>query len=69
MLLIHIVIIAMLVAILVSLFSALRFMFRGNSRDPRMARALTVRVVLSLSLFILLMAAFYFGLIPGHKPP
>jgi hypothetical protein len=68
LLLIHIVIIAMLAAILVSLFSALRFMFRGNSRDLRMVRALTIRVALSLSLFILLMAAFYFGLIPGYSP-
>lgn len=68
MLIIHIVIIGFLAAILTSLFSALVFMFRGRGRDPRMVKALTVRIVLSISLFILLLAAFYFGLIPGYRP-
>ncbi|MHB1952058.1 MAG: twin transmembrane helix small protein [Acidiferrobacteraceae bacterium] len=68
MLLIHVIIIAVLAAILTSLFSALVFMFRGRGRDTRMVRALTIRIVLSLSLFLFLMIAFYFGLIPGYAP-
>ncbi|MBI5330926.1 MAG: twin transmembrane helix small protein [Betaproteobacteria bacterium] len=56
-----------LAAIVASLFSALALLFRakGEKEDPtRVAKALTVRVALSVTLFLLLMAGFYFGLIP-----
>jgi hypothetical protein len=44
------------------LFSALFFMFRDKSGDNRrMVKALTWRVALSVSLFLLLMVSFYFG--------
>lgn len=67
-LVIHAIIIAILALIFTSLFSALIFMFRSHGRDTRMVRALTIRIALSLSLFIFLMIAFYFGLIPGYTP-
>jgi hypothetical protein len=60
------VVIAMLVLILASLASALFFMLRGRDDPKKMARALTVRVGLSVALFLMLMAGYYFGLIPGR---
>lgn len=58
-------VIALLAAIVVSLASALVFMFRDRSGSKRMVKALAVRVGLSLALFLALMAGYYFGLIPG----
>lgn len=62
--LIEIFVVLMLVAIFASLFSALVFLFRDKDRSARAAQALTWRIGLSLALFILLMAGFYFGIIP-----
>ena len=62
--LIKTVVILMLVAIFASLFSALVFLFKDKGRGKRTAQALTWRIGLSLTLFLLLMAGFYFGIIP-----
>jgi TRAP-type C4-dicarboxylate transport system permease large subunit len=70
-------VIVVFLGILVSLGSALFHLARGSSRNkPRsvedsrkMARALTWRVTLSLLLFLLLMAAWYAGLISPHGIP
>ena len=51
--------------IVASLFSALYFLVKDKGRGERTVRALTVRVVLSLVLFALLMLGFHFGFIPG----
>ena len=59
-----IIVSALLVLIMVSLFSALALLFRKESRSKRLVQALTVRVTLSIGLFALLLAGFYFGLIP-----
>jgi hypothetical protein len=59
-----IIVSALLVLIRVSLFSALALLFRKESRSKRLVQALTVRVSLSIGLFALLLAGFYFGLIP-----
>jgi len=56
----------MLVLIVASLASALVFMMKGREDPKRMAKALTVRVGLSVALFLMLMAGYYFGLIPGR---
>jgi len=61
---IKIVVILMLVLIFGSLFSALIFLFKDEGRGKRTATALTWRIGLSLALFLLLMAGFYFGVIP-----
>ena len=60
------VVIAALVLILGSLFSALVFVIRDRSGSTRAVKALALRVGLSLALFLLLMAGYYFGLIPGR---
>ena len=60
-----IVVIIFLLLILASLGSALFFLVSDRSHSKRTATALALRVGLSVTLFLLLMAAYYFGLIPG----
>ncbi|MFH1603542.1 MAG: twin transmembrane helix small protein [Pseudomonadota bacterium] len=60
-----IVVILFLLLILASLGSALFFLVTDRSQSKRTITALALRVGLSLTLFLLLMAAYYFGLIPG----
>ena len=60
-----IVVIIFLLLILASLGSALFFLISDRGQSKRTVRALAVRVGLSLTLFVLLMASYYFGLIPG----
>jgi hypothetical protein len=60
------VVIAALLAIVASLFSALIFVLRDRSGSTRAVKALAVRVGLSLALFLFLMASYYFGFIPGR---
>ncbi len=61
------VVIVMLLAIVGSLGSAAVFMLRGRGDSKRMAKALARRVGLSVTLFLLLMAGYFFGLLqPGH---
>jgi hypothetical protein len=53
-----------LVAIVASMASALVFLFRDSGKgSSRMLRALTVRVTISVGLFIFLMVSYKFGLI------
>jgi len=73
--LIRLLVIVVFLGILISLGSALFHLSRGG-KEPRsaedsrkMARALTWRVCLSLALFLLLMAAWYAGLISPHGIP
>ena len=60
------VVIAMLIAIVVSLGSALWYMLRPGKDSKRMVKALALRVGLSVTLFVLLMAGYYFGFITGR---
>jgi Protein of unknown function (DUF2909) len=60
-----IIVILFLVFIVASLGSALYFLVKDRGRSERMAKALTVRVVLSVVLFALLMLGFYLGFITG----
>ena len=62
--LIKIAVILMLVLIFASLFSALVFLYRDKGRGTRTAQALTWRIGLSITLFLMLMAGYYFGIIP-----
>ena len=60
------VVIAMLIAILASLGSALWYMLRPGKDPKRMVEALSVRVGLSVALFLILMAGYYFGFITSR---
>ena len=57
-------IIILLVLIVASLFSALTFLHKDQGQGERTARALTIRISLSILLFVLLMLGYYFGVIP-----
>lgn len=63
-LLIKVIVVLMLLVIVGSLVSALVFLYKDGGNGTRMAKALTARVALSITLFCLLMAGFYFGIIP-----
>jgi hypothetical protein len=60
------VIILMLLAVVGSLFSGLFFLYRDRGNGVRTLRALTLRIGLSIALFVLLLIGFRFGLIPGY---
>ena len=60
-----IAVILIFIAILASLGSALFFLVTDRGQSKRTVKALAIRVGLSLGLFLLLMAGYYFGLIPG----
>ena len=59
-----IVVIVFIVLILASLGSALYFMVKDKGTSNRTVKALTWRVIFSITLFALLMLGFHFGLIP-----
>lgn len=60
----RIIIIAFLLVIVGSLASALYFLVKDKGQSDRTLKALTLRVSLSVGLFLLLMAGFYFGILP-----
>ena len=60
----RIVVILFLLGILGSLGSALYFLVSDRSASNRTVKALAIRVGLSLTLFLVLMVSYYFGLIP-----
>ena len=65
--LVWLLVLAGLLAIVISLGLGLYHLSRGRPEDSaRLARALTVRIAVSLLLFVLLMLAWYFGLISPH---
>jgi len=64
---IKVLVVLLLLGILVSLFSGLFYIYRDRGAGVRTARALTLRIGLSISLFLLLLAGFRFGFIPGYS--
>ena len=63
--LIKVIVVLTLIVIVGSLFSALFFLSKDKTGGDRTVRALTIRIGLSILLFILLLIAGKFGLI-GH---
>ncbi len=59
-------IVACLIAIVVSLGSGLFHLVNDKGESKRMVRALTIRIALSVALFILLFIAWSQGLIQPH---
>lgn len=66
-------VVVVLLAIVASLASGLFFMLNDKGRSKRMVNSLTVRISLSVVLFVLLFVGWYFGLIQPHpvtpQPP
>lgn len=63
---IRVLVVLLVLAILVSLFSGLFSLYRSRGAGTRTVQLLTWRIGLSITLFVLLMASFRFGLIPGY---
>ncbi|MGA7179616.1 MAG: twin transmembrane helix small protein [Thiobacillaceae bacterium] len=59
-------VIGIFLLILFSLGSALYYLVHDKGSGDRTVKALTIRISLSLALFLLLMASYYFGLIPAQ---
>jgi len=53
-----------IVLILSSLASALYYLIKDKGQSDRTVKMLTVRIGLSLALFVFLMAGYYFGIVP-----
>lgn len=64
--LLKIVVILTLVAIIASLASGMLFLVKDKGQTERTAKALTVRIVLSVSLFALLMLSIAAGWLKPH---
>lgn len=62
------VLILILVAIVISLFQAMYYLGRdsGNKDRSQVVKALTVRITLSLLLFVLAIVSVLFGLVEPH---
>lgn len=60
----RIVVLLFIVFIVISLGSALYYLVKDKGQSERTVKALTVRISLSIFLFMLLMASYYFGWIP-----
>ncbi|MDB5986713.1 MAG: twin transrane helix small protein [Nevskia sp.] len=60
------IIVVLLLAIVVSLFSGLTFLLRDSSQSRRTVWALTIRVGLSVTLVLFLLLSLYMGWIKPH---
>ena len=60
----RIVILLLLLVVLASLFSGLYFVYKDKGGTNRAVIALTIRIAVSVLVFVILMGAYYFGWIP-----
>lgn len=57
----RILIVVLLFAVIASLFSGLYFVYKDKGQTNRAVVSLTIRIGLSLLVFVLLMVSYYFG--------
>ena len=62
-----IVILVLLFAVVASLFSGLYFVYKDKGTTNRAVISLTIRIALSVLVFLLLIGSYYFGWVPGGK--
>ncbi len=60
----RIIVLLFILFIVLSLASALYYLLKDKGQSDRTVKALTVRITLSIILFVLLMAGYHFGIIP-----
>lgn len=60
----RIVILVLVFAVIASLFSGLYFVYKDKGGSNRVVISLTIRIVLSLLVFAILIGAYLFGWIP-----
>ena len=63
----RIVILLLLLAVVASLFSGLYFVYKDKGTTNRAVISLTIRIALSVLVFVLLIGSYYFGWIPSGK--
>ena len=61
-----VIVIAILLGIITSLATAMIFLIRDRGSSTRMAKALTLRIGVSIALFILLFVMYALGVISPH---
>ena len=61
-----VVILILLVAVIASLFAGLFFVYKDKGQTNRAVISLTIRVALSILVFLILVGSYYFGYIPGR---
>jgi hypothetical protein len=59
------IIVLMLICVIGSLFSGLFFLYRDQGSGDRAVKALTLRIGLSIAVFVMLLLGYRFGLISG----
>jgi predicted benzoate:H+ symporter BenE len=62
-----IVVILLLLAVIASLFSGLFFVYKDKGDSNRAVVSLTIRIALSLLVFLILIGSYFFGLVPGGR--
>jgi hypothetical protein len=62
----RIIVLLLLAGIVASLFTGLFYIGRGEDRSRRVVRALTVRISLSVLLFLLLVGGYFAGWLQPH---
>lgn len=60
----RILVLVLVVVMLGSLASGLFFLYKDKSGGNRMVISLTIRVAIAIVIFLILMASYYFGLVP-----
>lgn len=61
------VIIAVLIVILLSLTKGLHFLMKDDDQSKKMVKSLTIRVVLSIFLFLLILFGYWMGWIVPNQ--
>ncbi len=59
-----ILLVVLLVLVLISLFSGLFFMYKDKGNSRRVVNALTIRIGLSVLIIVIVIAGYFFGLLP-----
>ena len=62
-----IIVILLLLAVVASLFSGLFFIYKDKGESNRAVISLTIRIALSLVVFLILIGSYFFGLAPGGR--
>jgi heme/copper-type cytochrome/quinol oxidase subunit 4 len=62
-----IVIVVLLFAVVASLFSGLYFVYKDKGSSNRAVISLTIRIALSVLVFVLLISSYYFGWLHDGK--
>jgi heme/copper-type cytochrome/quinol oxidase subunit 4 len=59
-----IVLVILLALVVISLFSGLFFMYRDKGQSRRAVIALTIRVALSITIFVIVITGYFLGWLP-----